>query len=83
MSYNTANLTLANEEIYHDLNLYFVTSLENRENPESVPQGWNILLIDQISFELAVSQAYGIFNATEAVYDENGVPQYLIGEFAE
>ena len=82
MSYNCANLTLANPEVYDDPNLYAVTSLENRNTPiDNLPEGWSVILNTDINFEIMVTIAYSVFNCTNAVIDENNKPQYLVGEF--
>lgn len=84
-NYNCANLILRDEEIYHDPKLYNVSSLENKENPTNIPGNWSLLLYDQVVdlFELQVLISYSIFNPTDCVFNENGVPQYFIGEFNE
>jgi hypothetical protein len=83
MSYNCANLILADQEIYHDQKLYQVSTLETKENPYDIPENWSVLSFAQIDFELMVIQTYSIFEPIDIVYNDANVPQYLVGEFSE
>jgi hypothetical protein len=84
MSYNTANLILVDQEIYHSPKMYTIDTLENRDTPtENLPEGWTVTEQGVFDYVLMVTKAYSICNAEFVVANENGVPQYLTGEFEE